>query len=426
MRKIMLSLFLFYTGLLTTRAQQRSLDDYIVHALKFSPLIINNKNQQQLNDEERLRLKAFYTHSRLELNADLLFVPIISRDNGKTTFLADAQSAERYTGYDLGQSSSHLLTGVDFVQPLTGASLYKDESRRLQIDKDISEQQIRLTGHDLGRQVTEQFLLCQLDMENQRSCQEIDSILARQIAMVRTLATHGLTSPADIRLIEIERQSNQQVQQAALQSYLTHRGELNTLCGTADTTAIAPVHLEPSLPPAHTSAFLETYRLDSLKNEADYMHQRGLYRPQLSFYANAGSQTGPYKDFYKRWGVSAGLHLHWTLADGKQLKHQQREMQISQERTTLLRERDETERKLRLAQLEELRKSQDKQIDNSVQLIAQYRQLLSDYQKEIMAGRRSVVDYVNAFKTFTAESHNLNTLKINKELLINTYNYWNW
>ena len=56
----------------------RSLHYYIETAKENSPLITDYRNQRAIEQTELERLKAMYTHSRLELNGDYLFVPIMA------------------------------------------------------------------------------------------------------------------------------------------------------------------------------------------------------------------------------------------------------------------------------------------------------------------------------------------------------------
>ena len=76
------------------------------------------RNQTEIEQAELKRLKAMYTHSRLELNGDYLFVPVISKDGGRTAFKWNARSATDYYGYDLGESSGSFHAGATWTQPL--------------------------------------------------------------------------------------------------------------------------------------------------------------------------------------------------------------------------------------------------------------------------------------------------------------------
>ena len=105
--------------------QERSLHYYIEAAKEHSPLIRDYRNQTEIEQAELERLKAMYTHSRLELNGEYLFVPVISKDGGRAAFKWNAHSATDYYGYDLGESSGSLHAGVTWTQPLLGRSSYK-------------------------------------------------------------------------------------------------------------------------------------------------------------------------------------------------------------------------------------------------------------------------------------------------------------
>lgn len=95
--------------LLSVKGQQVSytLDYYLESARENSPLIQDYRNQKEIEVYERQRLKALYTRSKVTLNGDYLFVPVISKDNGKTSFEWNPQDGVDYYGYDLGQSSGH-------------------------------------------------------------------------------------------------------------------------------------------------------------------------------------------------------------------------------------------------------------------------------------------------------------------------------
>ena len=114
-------LFSFYaiccTSVLYGQNPTRSLPYYIETARNNSPLIRDYHNQIAIQQNELQRLKAFYTRSRVELNGDYLFVPIIVREDGKTSFKWNAKDATDYYGYDLGEA-------VVYMPGLIGLSLY--------------------------------------------------------------------------------------------------------------------------------------------------------------------------------------------------------------------------------------------------------------------------------------------------------------
>ena len=60
----------------------KSLSDYVEAAKQYSPLLHDYRNQLQIEQAELRRLKTLYTRSRLELNGDYLFVPVLTKDGG--------------------------------------------------------------------------------------------------------------------------------------------------------------------------------------------------------------------------------------------------------------------------------------------------------------------------------------------------------
>lgn len=101
----------------------KSLHYYIETAKENSPLIADYRNRTEIEQAELERLKAMYTHSRLELNGDYLFVPIVSKDGGRAAFKWNARSATDYYGYDLGESSGSFHAGATWTPPLGQESI---------------------------------------------------------------------------------------------------------------------------------------------------------------------------------------------------------------------------------------------------------------------------------------------------------------
>ena len=141
----------------------KSLYDYVEAAKQYSPLLHDYRHQLQIEQAELRRLKTLYTRSRLELNGDYLFVPVLTKDGGQTSFRWNAQDATDYYGYDLGESSGHLHAGATWTQPLLGHSSYKVAQEQSRINMDMARNHIRLEENQLERAVTEQYRLDSLN-----------------------------------------------------------------------------------------------------------------------------------------------------------------------------------------------------------------------------------------------------------------------
>ena len=234
-------IFVFSCFLLTVAGQGTSPDlaYYIEVARNYSPLLNDYRNQLQIEQAELRRLKALYTRSRIELNGDYLFVPVITKDGGQTSFRWNAQDAIDYYGYDLGESSGHLHAGATWTQPLLGHSSYKVAQELSGINIEITRNNIRIEENQLERLVTEQYQLCLLDQTQIAFADSIAAVLEHQQEIVRLFADKGLAKQSDLHLLAIEWEANAELRLSSLQAYHTHLMDLNLLCGIDDTTDVA-------------------------------------------------------------------------------------------------------------------------------------------------------------------------------------------
>lgn len=205
--------------------------DYLDSARRNSPLIKEYVGRKEAAASERQRLKAFYTHSKAEVNGDLLFVPIVSLDGGGASFKWNTHDAMDYYGYDLGESSGYLHGGVTWTKPLLGGGLYKVAEEQADLDGDTASNEIRLEEHSLERLVTEHYLLCLLDKAQIVFADSVGSALDRQIEVVSRLVSSGMASRSDLRLLEVEKEANNERRVSAFQSYWSHFMDLNLVCG---------------------------------------------------------------------------------------------------------------------------------------------------------------------------------------------------
>lgn len=407
----------------------RSLRYYIETAQKNSPLITDYRNQTEIEQTELERLKAMYTHSRLELNGDYLFVPVISKDGGRTAFKWNARSATDYYGYDLGESSGSFHAGATWTQPLLGRSSYKIAQEQAKINTDMANNRVRMEEHQLERSVTEQYLLCLLDKAQIDFTDSIGTVIDHRIEIVRKLVENGLSKQSDLKLLLIERDANTELNTAARQDYHTHLMDLNLLCGIDETTDVAlsdisqPVRLRSDGEP---SLFTEQYRLDSLNTAMSLRSFNLQYKPKLDLFVNGGLQVGDFAGWYRHFGWSAGLTFSWTIFDGRQKRLKERQAGWHQNTIRTYKENSEYQRNMRIKQcLSELGKydEREKVLDNQ---LAEYESVLSDYGREMDAGQVSVLDYITVLRSKIQTEKDRLLLRTNKQLVIAAYNYWNW
>lgn len=422
-------LFLAFSVLgIATYGQGNSLSYYIETAKRNSPLLNDYRNRVQIEQDELQRLKAMYRHSRLEVNGDYLFVPIVSKDGGQTSFQWNARDAMDYYGYDLGESSGFLHAGVTWTQPLLGNSSYKVAQEQSRINTEMDRNRIRLEEHQLERAVTEQYLLCLLDQTQVAFADSIGTVFVRQEKIVGRLAENGLAKESDLRLLAIEQEANEELRLSALQSYHTHLMDLNLLCGIEDTAdiSLADIGVELHAPFIYSSLFTEQYRLDSLNTAASLRSFNLQYKPRLDFFVNGGLQVGDFAGWYRHFGWSAGLTFRWTIFDGRQKRLKERQAVWQQNTIRTYKENSEYQRNMRIKQcLAELDKY-DRRADALKRQLEGYAEVLSAYTKEMEAGQVSVLDYITVLRNKIQTERDGLLLRTDRQLVIVTYNYWNY
>lgn len=441
------------------------MEDYLDAARRNSPLIKEYAGQKEIAASERQRLKAFYTRSKAEMNGDLLFVPIVSMDGGKAAFKWNAHDAMDYYGYDLGESSGYLHGGVTWTKPLLGGGLYKVAEEQADLDGEMASNGICLEEHSLERLVTEYYLLCLLDKAQIAFADSVSMVLERQVEAVGRLVSNGLASRSDLRLLEVEKEANNEAKVSALQSYQSHFVDLNLVCGVevseGDVASTGPVtaastvgehsrttgsaiagnrsmilskcadsflqdvEIEMNLAKSQ-SGFLEKYRLDSLNVEVGMRSFDTQYKPRLDLFMNAGLQTAGTPDWYRHFGWSAGLTFRWTFSDGGQKRQMERQTWLKQNTVRNYKDNFEYQRRMRLNQcLSEHARNRDRKqiLENQLN---EYDEILSEYSRKLQVGLVSVLDYLMVLRNKVNVERDLLVLDTNRKLVITAYNYWCW
>ena len=166
-------------------------------------------------------------------------------------------------------------------------------------------------------------------------------------------------------------------------------------------------------------------KLDSLNIIADQAIYELKYKPQLDLFANAGLNA-VYVPAFNRLGFSTGLTLTWNIFDGRQ-RDIQREKSIINlqtiefEKKNFLTQNDINKNKI-INQINVL----NQRIIFNEQQTDQYNKLYNAYTKELSQGEASVMDFKNLLKDIAAKNQESLLLKMEKQFLINSYNYLNY
>ena len=427
MKRFLLPFILFYvTGIIYS--QQRDLNYYLLQAQNNSPLIQSNKNNSIIIDLDLQQTQRILKNPIINLESNLLFAPIISHTTNSNRLDLVSNGSDNYTGYDLAISNGGQYQAfLTLKQPLLGKSNLKVYSQKSDISKKQNNNSTSMTIHEMEQLVSYQYILCLKSKIQIKNGLQLSNQLDDQLNIMEKLVENSILKRTDLLLLQIERQNLELNNKSFEDDYKNNIYDLNLLCGIKDSSKVDIQELDFELKPdiSSSSGFLTSYKLDSLGIMVDQSISELKYKPQLNLFANAGLNA-VYLPTLNRLGFSAGLTFSWNLYDGHQRK-------LERDKSNVNINTIQFEKNHFITQLE-INKNKIKSQINSLNertlltenQISQYDKLYSVYQNELSHGLISVMDFKNLLKDITAKKQDYLLLKMEKQLLVNSYNYWNY
>ena len=184
-------------------AQTRNLDYYIAEAQINSPLINKSKNDNKIIQLDIEQIKSMLSKPQINVEANVLFAPIISHDNGNK-FQWITEGATDYTGYDLSHSDGgQYNAGVSVIQPVLMGSRQKAYSQKANVTTQLNENNIILTQHELELLVSHQYLLC-LKVKKQSAISAVlIEKLSSQVKTMKKLVENAIYKQTDLLLMQL-------------------------------------------------------------------------------------------------------------------------------------------------------------------------------------------------------------------------------
>ncbi len=422
--------YLFFLLLLLLSLQsfaQNNLDFYVNKALKNSPLLQKQNNENNILDLDIKLFEKIYNSPTVSLNANVIFAPIISTDNNNTKFELASAGANNYYGYDLGASNGGQYQALVSVnQPLFTKKYLEAQKSKTTILKEKYENQVVLTKLELKQAVTHQYILCIQSKKSIDNAIEINDILQTQIDEMKPMVNAGILKYIDLKWIEIALKNNQIEQERLKTEYQSNINALNLLCGIESNKIadLETIDLQLSNPFQKNSVFINQYKLDSLMVQSDQKIANLKYLPQVNAFGDVGLNA-TYLPTLNRLGFSVGMSLSWNLFDGHQQKLKEQQNQIKLENLKYDKAYFVNQNAIRknslLAQIQSL----DKQLNLINQQLETYQNLLKLYQVELKEGLVSVLELKTVIKEIALQKQAKTNLILSKQIIINSYNYWN-
>ncbi len=409
-------------------AQTHDLNYYFEQAKTNSPLIFEKQTQNQVIQAEAQRLKAFYSQPEISLNAGLLFAPIYSNDNNSGGFQWVSNGAEDYYGYDLAISNGgQYQAELSVEQPLLGGKRMKTVSQNLDVNTQKNNNDIKLTEHDLKKMVGYQYLRCLQSQKQVDYCLSVQKQISNEIEIMKALVQNALYKPSDLQRLTIELENYKTKTVEAQSDLRQNLLDMNIICGINDTANVTLQNVEfpMNLQSADTSLFLEKYRLDSLNLWSLQQISEMKYKPQISLFANGGLNA-VYLPGLNRLGIDLGVKFSWVLLDGHQKNIKQTETQFLMQDVSFKKQNFLTQKSLQLKKVTSRIESIDKELQMKKSQQTEYDKLMDIYKTELSTGSISTIDFVNTIRDVANLKQEIILLEMQKQALINTYNYWNY
>lgn len=407
---------------------QYNINYFVEQAIKNSPLIKESNNLSQVSMLEIDRLKAFYLEPQANFSGNYLFSPIISLDGANPSLKINPDAATKYLGYDLASSNGGVYQALFTInQPLFNKKKYEVAAKQTEIATSIYQNNAKISEHDLSKIIVDQYVLCYQNLQQIAYLKNSVDLLNVQQNIMKTLVDASIYKQSDLNLIYIEQQNFRTQLSIFEASYKRDLFDLKILAGIGDTTTVQLDKPEMLLKSdIQTSMFSKKYELDSLNIFALQSVSELKYKPQIMAFANSGLNAVYAPTLPARLGFSLGFSYNINLYDGHQKEINRSKNKILSESISNYKTNFETQNSLRKKKiLNELASFRNRE-ELTQKQITDYENLLNGYTKEILSGQLSVINYITILKSKAIVQRDFSLMLSQKQLLINTYNYWNW
>lgn len=425
--KIYLCFLILFLNLNFSAFSQNVLKYYLSNAEQNSPLLEKKGNNKKIIELDLKKYDAIYRSTKVDISSGVIFSPIISREGANNKFKLFTSGSSDYQGYDLSATDGGQYQALISVeQSLFTKRYHNTYKKNCEIKKAQNRNAIQLTLAELRQVVTHQYILCVQSEKRIENVQEIIKVIEDQIRYMKPLVKKGINKVIDLKLLEIELEDKRIEQKSLNGTYIDNFTSMNLLCGIKDTSIYRLNNPDIKLQDNNRDAsiFSTQFELDSLSliNEQKIFNLG--YLPKVSLLADAGLNA-TYRPTPNRLGFSVGLLLKWNLFDGhqKDIELGKNELLLS----NIAIDKKNFELKNNIKKINILR-----QIDNlNKQLILinkqllKYDELLRLYKEEIKNDEVSALDLKILITDMCSKKQVYTDLLMTKEILINSYNYWN-
>nr|WP_232325335.1 TolC family protein [Pedobacter panaciterrae] len=396
---------------ISCRAQNNKLDDYIQKALINSPLLRDFKNQLVSNKMDSAILRAGY-RPQLTASSTGTYAPVI---NGY--------------GYDNALSNGKTFDAlITANQNIIGKNRRDIQLEGVTLNSDSINAASKISSQDIRKSITEQYITTYTDQEQRDFYLEVYQLLQKEEKVLKVLAQKSVYKQADyLAFLVTFQQQELQLSQTSIQ-LKNDFARLNYLSGIVDTNLVAleePVLAATTLTGLSNSIFMQGYKIDSLKLLNDKKQIDLNYKPQASVYVNGGYNSSFILQPYKNFGTSVGFTVSMPIYDGGQRKIKHTQLQLQENTRQGYQQFFTQQYQQQVNQLvQQLQATQELQAKITRQ-IKFTEGLINVDSKLLQTGDITIADYVIAINNYLNTQYMLRQVNISRLQLINQLNYWN-
>ena len=407
-------------------AQKHDLPYFLSQAQNNSASIKESENLVRLGDLQSQIIKAQNTGFLIGATSDVLFAPFFD-SNSKAIEITTTPSANAY-GYDAGITNGGLYSAqINITKNLFNRSA----TQNLLLQNQLLSNSIALNSEDfrnnLVKNITDSYIaIYQLQLQEEFIIKTI-SDFDNRLKVVELLVKKGILLQSDYLLLQLDIENKnielQQVQNSLQSSIST----LQTLSGL-DKKSINKIELPvinelTSNDLAFYEKKFENDRLQIVANQKVFENQ---YKPQISFYGNAGINAVEITDMYRKIGASAGLRLSIPIYDGHQRNVNAEQNRLRTENLEVYKLNSGLQRKNKLEELNRQITENDKAMQLLENQQKKYEQILEIYKGKLVQGQVSIVEYLSLMQNYKMSVYTKLQAQTNHWLLQSQLNYLQW
>lgn len=411
-RKYYLLILLLGSAGVPALAQERSrnLNYFIEEAVKRSPLVKDQVNQQQANRIDSMRVRAGYLPQVTASSAGM-YAPVI-RGYGYDEVITNGQSLEA-------------LINVNYN--LVSKKNIKNQLQAIGLQSDSLRIASRLSVLDLKRAIGDQYITTYASQQEAAFNFEVYQLLKQEETVLKKLTQANVYKQVDYLTFLVTFQQQQlQWKQAELQLRSDY-ANLNYLTGIVDTVVhrLAEPDLGAPLMDADRNIFMRKFGLDSArivnrKEAVDF-----LYKPKVGFYGNSGYNSSLTLQPYRNFGASAGFTVSMPIYDGHQKKMMYDRLAIEQRTVNDYQGFFQTQHQQQLNLLRQQISDQGTLYQKINEQIRFTKSLIEVDSRLLQTGDIRVADFVIAINNYLSAQNLFRQTNINRLKLLNQLNYWN-